>query len=96
MSLEVPAQTRDSGLPSPVLQVLSMEVKCYKQHVYSHDAFSYYIKGRFRGGHVTLKKYQWEVNEEIQQEQFRHEICSKVGLLFFFFNESKHLEQFSI
>ena len=90
VSLEVPAQIRDSGLPSPVVQVLSMEVKRYEQHVYSHDAFSYYIKGRFRGGHVTLKKYKWEGNEETQQEQFRHEI-SILRQVFFFFQMNQNI-----
>ena len=64
----------ESGVRAPVPQVLGQELECYEQHVYSYEPFSFYIKGKLRGGYVTLKRYRWEVKKAIQHEQFHHEV----------------------
>ena len=61
------------GLRAPIPHVLSLEIESYEQHVFVHGASTFYIKGKLRGGHVTLKKYRWELKKEKQHEMFQNE-----------------------
>ena len=49
-------------------------MECYEQHVYYYESSFYYIKGKLRDHHVTLKRYRWEEKKQAQQEQFSNEV----------------------
>ncbi|XP_068720612.1 dual specificity protein kinase shkC-like [Montipora capricornis] len=59
---------------APVVQVLSREIQPLDGNVYSNHPFSYYIEGGLRGGSVTLKRYRWQLKEDIDFEHFHQEV----------------------
>lgn len=57
-----------------VAQVLSMEIQQYEGRVYSKQPFSFYFQGGLRGGSVTLKRYRWQFEQDIDMDHFQREV----------------------
>lgn len=57
-----------------VNQVLDMEIQQYEGLVYSNQPFSIYFQGIHRGGSVTLKRYRWQFEEDIDMDHFQQEV----------------------
>ena len=65
-------QVQEGVIMAHVNQVLNREIQQYEGLVY--QPFSIYFQGVHRGGSVTLKRYRWQFEQDIDMDHFQQEV----------------------